>query len=112
MKDYLLIFRGGMDMPTASPDDIQESMMKWKVWMDHLASEGKLTGGHRLTDKGVVLTGEQKKMTDGPYAEGKEIVGGYLAIKAQDFDSAVEIARGCPIFHYNGITEVREILLR
>jgi len=58
----------------------------------------------------VQLLKGAKQITDGPYAESKEIVGGYLGIKANDLDEAIEIAKGCPIFDYDGSTEVREIL--
>jgi hypothetical protein len=56
------------------------------------------------------MTGREKKVTDGPYAEGKEIVGGYMAIKANDFKEATQIAQDCPIFDNNGAVEVREII--
>jgi len=77
--------------------------------MDSLAKEGKLSGGQPLTKNGTVLKGEKKQRIDGPFVESKEMVGGYLAIKANDFEEAVEIAKGCPIFDYDGITEVREV---
>jgi hypothetical protein len=59
---------------------------------------------------GKLITGTKKVVTDGPYIEGKEIVGGYLICKAKNFDEAVEISRGCPILEFdNGVVEVREI---
>jgi hypothetical protein len=109
MKDYVLLFRGGLHFQTASPEQLQQAMMKWKTWMDGLAKEGKFQGGQRLTREGAVIKGGKKQVIDGPYAEGKEIVGGYLAIKANDLKEAIEIAKGCPIFDYDGITEVREV---
>jgi hypothetical protein len=55
-----------------------------------------------------VISGGKKVVTDGPFVEGKEIVGGYLMIKANDLPDAIEIAKNCPIFDYDGIVEVRE----
>lgn len=109
MKDYILLFRGGLDFKTASPEQLQTSMLKWKTWMDKLGAEGKLFGGERLTQTGAVLSGKQKQLSDGPYAEGKEVVGGYLVIKANDLQDAIEITKDCPIFEYDGSTEIQEI---
>lgn len=110
MKQYLLLFRGGMNFATATPEQIAEAMMKWKTWMDDLVSQGKMTPGNRLTRNGKVLSGKRKELTDGPYTEGKEIVGGYVGVQAGSIDEATEIAKGCPIFDHDGIVEVREIL--
>jgi len=110
MKNYALIFRGGMDFATASPDDIQNAMLKWKTWMDKLAEDGRyIPGGHRLGGPAAVVTGSQRLVTDGPFTEGKEVVGGFIAIKAADLDEAVMIAKGCPIQEFDGSTEVREV---
>jgi len=109
MNNYLLIFRGGLDFKTASADHYQEAMLKWKTWIEKLEREGRDGSGHRLLPLGAVISGEKKRVTDGPYAEGKEIVGGFKLIKAKDLNDALEVAKGCPIFDYGGITEVREI---
>lgn len=108
MKDYLLLFRNGLDYKAASPELLQQSMMKWKTWMDKLGAAGQLSGGERLEETGAVIN-EHKQLSDGPYAEGKEVVGGYLSVKANDLAGAVEIAKGCPIYEYGGSTEIREI---
>jgi hypothetical protein len=110
MKEFLLLFRGGLGFHTATEDQIQKAMKKWETWMGELTRQGKLSGGKRLTPEGTVLKGHEKQVIDGPFTEGKEIVGGYLMIKADDFKEAVEIAKGCPIFDYDGITEVRELV--
>ncbi len=102
MKNYILLFRGGLDFATASPEELQTSMMKWKTWMDELGAAGKLKGGERLTQTGAVLAGPEKQLTDGPYAEGKEVVGGYLIVTADDLEHAVELAKGCPIYEFGG----------
>jgi len=109
MKDYLLLFRGGLDFSTASPEELQQAMMKWKIWTEELIKKGTYSGGNRLTKNGTVLKGTKKQITDGPFTESKEIIGGYISIKAANKEEAVEIAKGCPIFHYDGIVEVREV---
>jgi len=110
MKNYLLLFRGGLDYETASPEQLQKSMLNWKNWIDQLAKDGRFTGGERLNNPGAVLKGPKKQVIDGPYAEGKEIIGGYVSIKANDLNEAIEISKGCPIFdHESGTTEIREV---
>lgn len=109
MKEYMLLFRGGLNFDTASPEILQSSMMKWRTWMDGLAADGKLIGGDRLVPTGTSIAGKQKQLTDGPFAEGKELVGGYLAIKAESLEQATQIAMDCPIYDYDGSTEIREI---
>jgi hypothetical protein len=110
MKEFLYLFRGGDAIqPDQSPEAMQQHMQKWMEWMQLLTQQGKFAGGQPLTRDGKVVTGKEKKITDGPFAEGKEIIGGYLLVKAEDFNEAVELSKGCPIFEYNGIVEVREI---
>ena len=111
MSKYMFLFRGGR-MGELSPEQQQASMMKWKTWMDELAAKGKLQGGEPLDGTGKVLTGRAKKITDGPFAEGKEIVGGYLIINATTLDEAAELSKGCPIFTEaeEGTVEVRTVM--
>ncbi len=109
MKDFILLFRGGLDYDTATPEQVQQSMLRWKNWMEELGKSGKSTGGQRLTGGGAVLKGENKQVTDGPYAEGKEAVGGFISLRASDLNEAIEISKGCPIFDHGGTTEVREV---
>ncbi len=84
-------------------------MQKWMEWMGGLKEEGKLIGAQPLVNTGKVITGSKKLVTDGPYMEGKEMVGGYLACKADSYEEAVAIANNCPILEHDGIVEVREI---
>lgn len=110
MKEFLFLFRGG-NAATAisSPEGWQQHMQKWMDWMQKLAEAGKLIGGQPLTTDGRVVSAKGKKVTDGPFIEGKEMIGGYLLVKANDFNGAVELSTGCPIFQYDGVVEVREI---
>ena len=112
MKDFLLIFRGGAadrEEEQKSPEKWQAHMMKWKTWMEDLGKQGKFVGGQPLTEEGSVIHGKKKMVTDGPFAESKEIVGGYLLIKAADLKEAVELSKGCPLLEHDGLVEVREL---
>lgn len=110
MKEFLYLFRGGDSNPgQRSPEQMQLSMQKWTQWMQELAQKGKFVGGQPLTMDGKTVKGKAKQVTDGPFAEGKEMIGGYLIVKADDYNEAVELSKGCPIFENDGIVEVREI---
>ena len=110
MKEYLLLFRGGdAEEAQRSPEKWQAHMQKWMQWMGGLKEQGKLIGAQPLVTNGKVVRGTKKIVSDGPFMEGKEMVGGYLACKAGSYDEAVEIANGCPILEHDGIVEVREI---
>jgi len=65
--------------------------------------------GHPLEAGGKVVRGTQKSVTDGPYAEAKDIVGGYILVEARDLAQAVEISKGCPILEAGGSVEVRPV---
>ena len=110
MSKYLFLFRGGMDMQAASPEQIQANMMKWKTWMDELTAKGKMLAGEPLDRPGKTLSGKARKITDGPFAEGKELVGGYLLVNAGGMDEAVELSKSCPIFDHEGSVEIRPIM--
>ncbi len=111
MKEYLLLFRGGEGPASMeSPEAWQAHMQTWMQWMGNLKDQGKLIGAQPLTPQGTVIRGKEKVVSDGPFMEGKEMVGGYLACKAATMEEANEIAKGCPILAFdNGIVEVREI---
>ena len=111
MKEYIFLFRGG-DGKTLqqSPEKWQAHMQKWMQWMDGMAKEGKFVGAQPLDQTGKQVTGPRKVISDGPFMEGKEMVGGYLICKANTYDQALDIAKGCPILEFDdGIVEVREI---
>lgn len=111
MKEYLFLFRGG-DGTTRqnSPEQWQAHMQRWMQWMGDMQQQGKFVGAQPLSITGKKVTGTKKVITDGPYMEGKEMVGGYLICKANTYDEAVEISKGCPILEFDdGVVEVREI---
>lgn len=111
MTKFLYLFRGGdARRETQSPEEMQAHMQKWGVWMQGLAENGTLVDGLPLAQGGNVLSNGGNTITDGPFAEGTEIVGGYLIVNAKDLADASEISKGCPIFEHEGTVEVREIM--
>jgi len=108
MTEFTFLFRG-RDR-TASPEQMQKTMAKWVAWFKELQTTGHLKDpGHPLEDGGKVVRGKQKIVNDGPYAEAKDLVGGYIVVEAKDLTHAVEISKGCPILDVGGSVEVRPI---
>src|SRR3979409_2439853 len=99
MTDYLFLFRGGdAAMAKMSPEQLQQNMQKWMSWIETLSKAGTFKGGEPLGNAGKVIRSKKQVVTDGPYAESKDLVGGYLIVKAATLAKASEIAKGCPIF--------------
>ncbi len=112
MSNFLFLFRGGDESYNKlSQEEKQAHMQVWGSWMAGLHEKGQLVDGLPLSEKGKVVENRGEVITNGPFAEGSEMVGGYLIVSADDLEHAVEISKGCPIFDYEGsTTEVREIL--
>jgi len=112
MKQFMFVFRGGdSHYATVSPEVKQRDMEKWFAWIENLKKSGKYLSGQPLDIGGKVVYG--KKVTDGPFAEGKELVGGYFLIHAKDIEEASEMARDCPSFSVGidgASVEVRPIM--
>ena len=116
MAQFMFIFRGGGYAASQpfSPTEVQAHLAKWNAWSERLVAEGKLASGDALTHppSGKTLRGRDKVVTDGPYAESKDLVSGILVVNAGSLDQATEIARGCPIFEHDGSVEVRPVMTR
>lgn len=113
MNEFLLLFRGGNSKNAGqSPEEMQKHMDKWTQWMQDLGKQGKFVAGQPLAAEGKTLKGTNKVLTDGPFAESKELVGGFIIVKADTIDDAVEISKDCPIYEYDGSVEVRQVLQR
>jgi len=106
---YMLLFRGTDWHKTLSPEQIQSVMSQWGAWFNRLADEGKLKAGQPLERETKVVTGKSRTVSDGPFAESKEAIGGYFLLTVDDFDDAVEIARQCPGLDYGISVEVRPV---
>lgn len=111
MSNFLYLFRGGNETYKAlSQEEQQAHMQAWGAWMGGLQEKGQLLDGLPLAEEGKVVENRGEIITNGPFAEGAEVVGGYLIVSAKDLDQAVEVSKGCPIFDYGGNIEVREIM--
>ncbi|MEQ8472725.1 MAG: YciI family protein [Marinoscillum sp.] len=109
MKQYLYLFRGGDEgYANLSPEEMQAHMAHWTEWMTKISQNNEPVPGLPLHNEGKVVAKGGEIITDGPFTEGKEIVGGYVLVEANDLDHAVEISKGCPIFEFGGTVEVRE----
>ena len=109
MTDFLFLFRGGGSGPNPSPEQMQRSLQQWGTWIQGLAQAGKFKAGEPLERGGKVVAGAKKLITDGPFVESKEIVGGYLIVSAASLEEATTMSKGCPILEEGGSVEVRQI---
>jgi hypothetical protein len=110
MKDFMLLFRGAMQQFEFSPEEMQNHMQKWFTWVDELKSKNIYVSGEPLLPEGKTVTGKKAVVTDGPFAESKEIIGGFFLIKAASIEEATEIAKDCPDLPLDGIVEIREVM--
>ena len=113
MPNYLLLLHETpIDFSQFSAEDIQAVIAEYVAWRQQIEDEGKFVGGEKLKDEGgkhLVGGNGDLRVTDGPYTEAKEVIGGIFTISAADYDKAVETARGCPHLKYGGRIELREI---
>jgi hypothetical protein len=110
MKDYLLLIRGG----EGSIDDLTEErrgehMAKWGAFMTSLAESENLTGGLPLTTTGRLLTkaGATDEMV---LSKAEEVIGGYLMLRADNYDHALDLTKECPVLEHDGSVEIREAM--
>jgi hypothetical protein len=105
--EYLVICRGQWDK-TLSQDEIQSATEKFFIWYDQLINEGKMKPGQRLTSEGKTVA-RKNVLTDGPFGESKEVIGGYWFILAHSLDEAAQIAKGNPCMDCGLFLEIRPI---
>jgi hypothetical protein len=110
-KFMLLLYDDPSGWQNVSPEEMQKAIAKYMAWGQRLRDKGILAGSDKLQDNGRVIrkSGSQIRVSDGPYAESKEVFGGYFAIEAPDYNSAVEECTDCPHLDYGGTIEVREV---
>jgi hypothetical protein len=112
MKDFMFIFRNGMEARTnASPEEMQNNMQLWFAWVEKLKNQGIYIAGEALMPGGKTSKGEKPVITDGPFAESKELVGGFFVVKAKDIDAAMELTKDYPDYSIGGSVEVREVVV-
>jgi hypothetical protein len=116
MEEYVLIFRHEDGNKVASPEQIQAWMKQTMDWIGGITAQKKFVAGTGLPfdDARVVRTKNSKKVvTNGPFGEIKETIGGYITVKADSIDEAVEFAKGCPVLQGEGNSvEVRKVARR
>jgi hypothetical protein len=113
MKDFLLVFRSDYSkMPKPSPEEMQALAKKWMDWFGSIAAQNKLgERGSRLVPGVGKVVKPNNLVTDGPYMEIKESIGGYAVVKADSVEEAADLAKGCPVLNLGGNVEVREIMV-
>ncbi len=112
MSNFLWLFRGGYTDYNQLSDEARETLNKdWIKWLEDLKDQGKLVDGLPLSQEGRVVYKRGELVTNGPFAEGAEVVGGYTIISAEDMEEAVALSKGNPHFGFEeGSLEVREII--
>lgn len=112
MSKFIFVFRGGgLAAAGVSPTELQGHLTRWRTWLDGLAKSGhSRDSGTPLENSGKTLRGRQRTVTDGPFAESKDMITGSLLIEAASLDEAAGLARECPVFEYDGSVEVRPLL--
>jgi hypothetical protein len=109
MEKYIFLFRGG-DVSNLSPQQQEAQMGKWMAWVDKLSKEGKYLAGEPLLPGGRTISGSKKTVTDGPFTEAKEVIGGFFMVQAKNLDEATEMAKDSPDYDLGGTVEVREVM--
>ncbi len=111
MKEFMMIFIGANYQEIGlSPEELQNRTGKWFAWGDKMKEQGILKGGEALLPKSKRVAGPQRVISDGPFVESKELIGGYYTVTANDFDEVVKIAEDYPDYDLGGTVEIREIV--
>jgi hypothetical protein len=106
----MLLFRGTNWDSDLSPEQLQKVVADWAAWFERLTAQGKAISGHPLQSEGRVVSGKKgRTLTDGPFGESKEAIGGYFYLQVADEAEAIEIARQCPGLDYGIQVEVRPV---
>lgn len=110
MPRFMYVFRGTHVLKERSREEYGETMDGWRAWADSFRDRGAMFGGSPLEVQGRVVGGDGL-VTDGPFAEGKELVGGFFLVECKNLDEATDLARQCPGLGEPGVTvEVRPCL--
>jgi hypothetical protein len=107
---YMLLFRGTHWDKDLSSEEIDQVMSRWIGWFDRLTLQGKAKAGQPLANEGKIISGKKgQTLSDGPFAESKEAIAGYILLQVDGLDEAVEIAKECPGLDYGVSVEVRPV---
>jgi hypothetical protein len=106
---YMLLFRGNDWHKSLSPEETQKVTDQWMAWFRRLTEQGKAVAGNPLEREGKIVSGKNRVVSDGPFAESKEAIAGYFLLDVASLDEAVAIAQGCPGLPYGARIEVRPV---
>ena len=110
MEKFMLLFRGSdVYQPGQSPEAFQALKQKLLHWVGELSEKGVHVASEPLQPTGKQVSGAKKTVTDGPFGEARQIIGGCTIVQARDMNEVVEIAKGCPILESNATIEIRPI---
>ncbi len=113
MDEFALIMRHEDGMTTASPEQIEIWMKATMDWIGGIAAQNKFVSGTGLLFADAKVVNHDKVVTNGPFGEIKETIGGFIIVKAESADEAAEFAKGCPVLGGEGNTmEVRRVSKR
>ena len=109
MAKFLFVYRNDPNAYNKmTPEEGQQQMQKWEKWIGEGMQKGwMLDPGDALTPEGRVVRG--KVVTDGPFVEAKEVVGGFSIVQADTIEAAAQLAKGCPGLQIGGTVEVRRL---
>ncbi len=108
----LLLYDDPSSYADLTPETMQKIVQEYGAWAAKMQAEGRLVEGSKLTDEGgrrMTTRGESIEVTDGPFAESKEVLGGYFVIRAEGYEKAVALARECPHAKYGCRIDVRMV---
>jgi hypothetical protein len=106
---YMLLFRGTELRKSLPPEELQKVSENWMAWFRRLTEEGKAVAGNPLEREGKIVSGKDRIVSDGPFAESKEAIGGYFLLDVATMDEALAIATECPGLPYGIRVEVRPV---
>jgi hypothetical protein len=113
MEKVLMLFRNTMveesTFQEMSPEAMQAEIKKWTDWIGGIAAQGKLISTEGLHLGGRVVSTTSHIITDGPYTDAKEVVGGFMLLQNTTLDEATEFSKGCPSLETGGSVELRVI---
>jgi hypothetical protein len=107
---HIIFFRGNDWDKNLSPEELQRVTGQFMAWFERLTREGKAIGGAPLENEGKIVSGSRgRSVSDGPFAESKEAIGGYFMLDVESMEEAIKIAQQCPILEYGAKVEVRPV---
>ncbi|MGE5214169.1 MAG: YciI family protein [Nitrospirota bacterium] len=107
---YILLYRSDEWYNKLSHEELRKLMDQNKAWIERLTAQGKVKPGRALERRGVIVSGTNGRfVTDGPFAESKEAIAGYLVLDVQTMDEAIAIVQSSPGLAYGGSIEVRPL---